>query len=317
MKAIKFSTLFLLSFWLVTSCSKEEVTETNQNLVSSPTIKIDDDRIIFDTYKDYENHINEYQTSEEPQKFIANFKSIYKLSQSQAENSLPEELQDEFLMSILNDNDVVQIGEYLYKVNLISEKVFVLKTDLITDYNDLVSENVSNSNIVEYNTGEDVIDLVEGLADNTSRSCGGIGGGMYLFPETPLGNVNGVDVTMGGGVKFFRAGIYFSLSGTVLYRPKSPLLDNNVQVALHMKSPGCWYKKKPCRNSDVTVRNPGYIIKWGVGNDKQYRLYSGMRNLNGYYLFVRGRGTLIDDYGNWYNTQNASAYGGRNISSPW
>lgn len=316
MKSIKFLSFFLIATLAIASCSKEEVTP---QIAASTSAKItlDDNRIIFDTYSDYENHINEYHESEEPQKFIANFKSNYHLNESRSGSSLPEELQDDFLMSILNENDVVQIGDYLYKVNLLTDKVYVLNVYYISEYSDLVSENATNINVMEFSVGDDVIDLVEGLADNTSRSCGGIGGGEYPFPEKILGTVNGTEVSMAGGVKFFRAGIYFALSGIVKYYPQSSSLLDNVQVALHMASPGCWYKKRPCRNQDIRVKNPGYILTWGEGNNKQAKMYSGMRNLNGYYMFVRGRGALIEDNGTWFNIQNASTYGGRNINSPW
>ncbi len=316
MKTIKTSTIFLFVLFTIAACNKEEI-EPKDVTSKNSRITLDNNRIKFDSYQDYESHIHNYELSEEPQKFIADFKSRYTLTKARSGSSFPDSLNDEFLESILNDNSIVQIGDYLYKVNLFTDKVYVLNTDYESEIIDLVSENISNTNIKEYSTSDHVIDLVEGLEGAVSRCCGGVGGGEYPFPQTVLGEVNGAEVTMTGGVRFLTAGIYFSLTGKVFYFPQTNSMRDYVKTALHMKSPGCWYKKKPCRNNDIRTKNGGYILPWGNDNSRVHNLYSGMRNLNGYYLFVRGRGTLIDNNGNWFNTQNASSYGGINISSPW
>lgn len=309
--------LSIIRFFVIThfSCNKEE--QINNPNYNESSIKVDKNRIIFKSYVEYENLINDFQVSKEPQKFILEIRNKYKLQNSYIESHYPDSLQDEFLSSILNDNNIVQIGDYLYKVNLLTEKVYVLNTEYESEIIDLITENTTNEYVMEFSTGDDVIDLVEKLEGATTRGCGGIGGGSYRFPDTELGYVDGVKVTMTGGVKFFRAGIYFTLTGEVYYNPRSNALRDRVGTALHMASPGFWCKRKPCRNRDITIKNSGYVIKWQYDHTAVYRPYSGIRNLNGYHFFVRGRGTLIDENGNWYNTQNASAYGGRNISSPW
>ena len=254
MKTIKTSTIFLFVLFTIAACNKEEI-EPKDVTSKNSTITLDNNRIKFDSYQDYESHIHNYELSEEPQKFIKIFNNTYKLKKSSAESDLPEALRDEFLESILNENNIVEIGDYLYRINLLTEKVYVMSSDYESDLIDLVSEDITNTNIMEFTTGDDVIDLVERLEGATSRGCGGIGGGVYETDIMTLGQVNGENINLQAGVVFFRAGIYFSLKGTVVFRPKSFDGTGVVKSALFMKSPGCWYKKK-CTSYPILNRVP-------------------------------------------------------------
>jgi len=69
-------------------------------------------------------------------------------------------LMDEYLAFILNKDLTVQIGDYLYRVNKAREKVFVLPASDIGNYNDLVSENLTNPNLLDFSTEDDVFELM-------------------------------------------------------------------------------------------------------------------------------------------------------------
>lgn len=52
---------------------------------------------------------------------------------------------------------IVQIGEYLYRVNKTTESFYVLHAENISEYQDLVSENKSNFHIRKFSKNGDVM----------------------------------------------------------------------------------------------------------------------------------------------------------------
>lgn len=68
---------------------------------------------------------------------------------------------NEFLASLLNENGLITIGEYTFKVNLGSEKVYALNNEFIHQLEDLKNENVENNNILEFSTDDDVLSIIE------------------------------------------------------------------------------------------------------------------------------------------------------------
>ena len=125
---------------------------------------------------------------------------------------------DDFFSSLLNEDGVIQIGKFLYRINLETGLVAVLSEANLAEYADLVSMNKKNKNIRIFTTQDDVIDLAESGAESTAKSCGGIGGGTYTSYD------NGSDglkiVTLENGnvwrlnaiVEFEPLGVLFRLS---------------------------------------------------------------------------------------------------------
>lgn len=70
-------------------------------------------------------------------------------------------LGDNFMSAILNEDQIFQVGNFIYRVNKSAEKVFVLPADNISEYEDLVNESATNSNVRQFSTGDDVIELAE------------------------------------------------------------------------------------------------------------------------------------------------------------
>jgi hypothetical protein len=67
---------------------------------------------------------------------------------------------DDFLSVVLNSNQVIQIKNYIYRINKSSKKVFALHKDNCLFYQDLVNENTSNDKILVFSTEDDVFELL-------------------------------------------------------------------------------------------------------------------------------------------------------------
>lgn len=120
---------------------------------------------------------------------------------------------DEYFESMLNSDQVVQIGEHLFRVNPKAKKVFVLPASKINEYKDLVAENVANKSISVYSTDEDVLDLVAGASNQKMFGLicneGGVGADAAQINFT-IGNTNYQTLAA-----FNKYGIYFSLFAEV------------------------------------------------------------------------------------------------------
>jgi hypothetical protein len=79
-------------------------------------------------------------------------------------------VKDAYLAQILNKDLTVQIGDWIYRVNKLTEKVYVLAVKNASQYDDLIAENVSNPNILEFSTEENVIELLEGKYNSGEKA---------------------------------------------------------------------------------------------------------------------------------------------------
>jgi len=322
--------IFVLAFasTMFFSCNKESL--ENSNLKSDWELEFDniysDGRmLIFKYVQDYELLVND-PSEELVVEFLDYISEMEHTTQADYLSTLnQEELDsidyDEYLSKILNEDCIVQIGEYLYKVNTSTEKVYVMHEEFIEDYEQLVEENLDAGKVQEYSTGDDVIYIIEGV-DSLEKSCGGIGGGRYFAYGTGLedGMVIGYlfnhAVKLNPWVQMYCAGVYFKLSANFkLYSSYPFLKENGINIQIQVKNPqGAWSKRRPCCESCIKTLPSNQIIINADQNtvEKSYSFYSGSRNLNGYYFYIRGRNaTAQPPYDQWSN------YGGRNINSPY
>lgn len=72
------------------------------------------------------------------------------------------------MAAVLNKNFLIQIGNYVYKVNKPEEKVFALHTNRIDLLNELVEENTKNINILCFSVEDDVFDLLNEYSEGTT-----------------------------------------------------------------------------------------------------------------------------------------------------
>jgi len=192
---------------------------------------------------------------------------------------------NEFLSSLLNEDGLIIIGDHYFKVNLSSEKVYVLNTQFENEVDDLKEENTSNKNVMIFSTDDDVIDLLgEG-------SKGTINGRTELFcrdrradGKEKIKDVEYTDWTAAIDYQvkakhvYQEAGIYFSLltelkhmdkfrnSGSILWTPSS----TEIYVEYYFK----W--KQRCRSGDEEDRGSKETL-WD--NKLNYRAYERTRGL--------------------------------------
>ena len=72
---------------------------------------------------------------------------------------LEDTLYPEFLQKILNDDYIVQIDNWLIKVDAAKEQVLALEINKSNEYVDLAKSNLNNKNIQVYSTNDDVINM--------------------------------------------------------------------------------------------------------------------------------------------------------------
>lgn len=333
MKKLIYGTLFLALVGIgVVGCKKNQVQNGRSNLNFDNEFKVSADgkMLVFETSKNFEDLVTNISTEKE-ENFITFAEKLSYVSLSkknELSKSLSDNEGDNLLNSLLNEDGIVQIGSFLYKIDLENEIVGVLSSSNISEYSDLVTLNKANKNIRRFTTGDDVIDLAESGAESTAKSCGGIGGGTYpCYSNINQGQIvatlaNGTVWRLNPGVKFFRAGIYFRLSS--LYEiwafASSTATDNGTKVnnlnglftvEIFCKGPEGWCQKRPCGSGDIETVNSGFYYSKTL-SEYQQTFYSGTRNLNGYHFFVQGRAKFPNG-----TATIASPYGGRNINSPY
>ena len=169
--------------------------------------------LIFKTTDDYKKVVNN-PTEEIKSKFlkeVANFKhTTYSELLSKSKSSENDDLLgDDDLAQILNEDWIVQIGDYLYRVNKPTELVYVLPASNVSEYQDLVNENVANKNIRKFSTEDDVIELAESGAEGQKSLCFQSYANQrneFISATLPLGY--GMQVIIDMRSKYFAAGIF-------------------------------------------------------------------------------------------------------------
>ena len=115
------------------------------------------------------------------------------------------------LSEVLNEDNVVGIGEYLIKIDLNTESVYTLKKSFSNEYNDLVAMNIKNNNINKLSVYNDVLSILDGSDTVTvaKSSCSSRAPSDYDYNSTS-GNYQTLTLT----ARYRAYGIYFSLSYT-------------------------------------------------------------------------------------------------------
>jgi hypothetical protein len=312
-KILIYSAYIAVSGILLLSCQKEvnEGSKTESIAVDENlNISSDGTMLIFNTLADYERVVND-PTDEMRTKFLNAVEKMehttYAEDREQNINTAAANLiGDSYFEQIINKDNVVQIGTYLYLVDAEKEKVFVLPVANKSEYADLINQDTHNLNIKEYSTTQDVLYITQG-SDGDDR-CGGVGNGTYLS----LANYFDGSTYAQAYVIHKTQGIYFSLSARAFV--DGPSLPYSYTLTLEVQGPEAWRKRRPCNADDVSTSpqgGKGSIFKaaYGGSGNVDWTFYSNSRNLNGYYLFARAK---VDCSGTIY-----SEYGGRNINSPY
>lgn len=345
MKKLIYGTLFLALVGIgVVGCKKELPKNSLKEQINSKTSSlnfpyisiVDNDYLKFETVDDYIRFVEDTsQTRDEI--FIEEINSLNFNHYFTANGGLEFrdtiddgiELEMDYTFGhVLNTVGIIQIGDYICRVSLEDESVYVIAdSKKQTAYTDLRNGNTQNNDVHRYSIDDDVIEV---LLNQEIPKCGGVGGGTYrCYANSYEGQIikefeNGVVWRLNPFVHFFRAGIFFRLSSQYeVYRylteestSNGQIVDNingqGITIEMFVKGPVGWWKRRPCNNGTIGIQTAGYHYCSSKYGKEKRTLYSGSRNLNGYHLFVQGRAK----YDNGTYTI-ASPYGGRNVNSPY
>lgn len=216
----------IIGITLITSCKKEtktvlSQTETSQSntitenlLAKELNLTLENNRLIFKTKADYQKIVDNptKEVSDKLTQAINNYSDFKSYADYKSENNISNAVDlfnAPYFEAMLNTDKIIQIGDYMYRINPKKEQVYVLASKFNSEYLDLVNENVANTNIKVYSTEDNVLELVENnsASKGTALFCneGGIGGqaDSETFTHSGLGRT--------AAVEFNKFGIYYSL----------------------------------------------------------------------------------------------------------
>ncbi len=307
---VRTSVLVSLFSVLLSGCFKDECDVVEKELWG---VRAENNMLTFESLESYEYLVAKVSTETREQLLnqidLLDFKNYFSVPVRITEN-LNEEIQemDEVLGRLLNSDGAIQIENHIYKVDLRKELVFVI--DAINrerDYSDLVAGNTDNPNVTFYPIDADVLYLVNGEKE---YRCGGIGS---------IPDADGIKTATLNGIQFgirarhFRAGIFFRTSALAQY-PQN--LSGIHYLSIEANTPRIWLRKRPCGSNDIITIPAGKLVEGGQFHTQGFEAYSGTRNLNGMYFFVRAKLTLAHSSGAPSTTSAVTDWAGRNVNSP-
>ena len=277
------------------SC-KKEVTPNQVNLEDSKKQEMTSDgrMLIFNSSSTYENLVSNPDENAQKELLL----KISKMSHTTYAEKIEKEksvdlIDDEYFSSIINEDAIVQIGDYLYRINAASEKVFVLPASHISEYADLVNENKANKNIRQFSTGDYVIALAEsGDAGEKSLFCGESGAGYQMQPTDIVTIPNFTQYNFQGYVRYLKLGVYFCL--------KADGNSNSNLIRIYLEVENAWDKVK-CGTTHGATSYPWYQNSSTYSTSQEFRKYYGIQPLNGFHMKARVRCELSTG-GGAYNT---------------
>ncbi len=208
-KSVIYLVLFFGIILTATNCRKN--TETNKlsdkkSTEISLNVSVVDNRLVFNTREDYENAIN-YLSKKGDEYFPVWEKEIGFTSERKIEQE-KENRESEFdalFATLLNPEHLIQIGNYIFKIDMKNENVYVLNKE---DYSN--DESFSSNNTIIYSTHDNVLDLLE-----THSNSGG-GRESFCDPQKEgyyYWNTSGGQVMY--KIVYQSAGIYHSLQAKI------------------------------------------------------------------------------------------------------
>lgn len=148
--------------------------------------------------------------------FLENEQTLAPNGRTDADDEL---LEDEYLASLMNEDGILQIGKYLFKIDINQALVFALAEENKSSYQDLVAANGGNEDIMIFSTTDEVLTSLEEGSTGTIEN-GRIQG--LFCKESKADSRNdpenvyyGDDYRMVCAVDYFAAGVYFKLRAKV------------------------------------------------------------------------------------------------------
>jgi hypothetical protein len=214
------------------------------------------------------NSIDEYRFIAENQKqqeeFIHNLRMLSGYNSSPTSNfkSFGNEFfsdKDDFLENILNSDGMVQIGDFIFRIDLEDELVYVILNNVTKET--ILNPEKNLKGLMIFSTNDNVLDLIESGSKgtvnmkNSAIFCGG-GCNAYrnLTRTIDLGNTNEVQSES----NYIKAGIYFELSHYLysyyMSTPSGLDPNNGNSPPAPLTSYNARYTPN-CRNSDEIIKN--------------------------------------------------------------
>lgn len=178
-KLLKSVLLILLTIFMV-SCSNE-----NENI---------DDTL--------SENISSIQYFESKTSFESKMESIVENNYDQLNNE-----NYDILSEVLNEDNIIGIGDYLIKVDVDSKAVYTLKKTYSSEYDDLKAMNLKNSNITQFSVNDDVLNILDGTTTAQKAACGSPASYDYDYDST-----SGNNRSLSLSATYKASGIYFSLT---------------------------------------------------------------------------------------------------------
>lgn len=148
---------------------QEENIESESQQLKTTLYRTDGKMLIFNTVRDFDATIEIADDKLHTELKGLGFPS-YAETLNEGDKNL---IESEFLSCVVNKDFIVQIGNYIYKINKPNKQVFALSINNPEFYNDLIAENTTNKYILGLSTDDDVFELL-GEIESTgkgSNSC--------------------------------------------------------------------------------------------------------------------------------------------------
>jgi hypothetical protein len=285
---------------LLYSCEKQETIQSQNSpdkLTGSVTetkgiqsanqfnVSVVNNRLVFATIADYRKVVDN-QTDVSRQSFLSyidklQFNSLQKQNPTRNDVATTK-INNDYFRSILNPDMAVQIGDNIFRVNASEGKVYVLPSANADQYGRLVAQDMVNSNITAYSTGDEVLDLIEHHGSVKGEQT------MLFCSETGIGGRHtNQDLSPHHGTTayadFDRYGIYFSLYATIDGITSAPT-PYNFEFSGGIGSGYIYYHQRCGRDASYEFITRGSFLST---TKYQYNSYQGSKDLNKVYFYYR------------------------------
>lgn len=281
-------------------CSRQENVPPLQN-TPKPDISVDDNMLVFKSRAIYENYnhsldvipekvtIEEHLAKKENALNFLSMRAASKGSSKSGRTMADQGVEDDYLGSMLNPDGMIQIGAWIFKIDIPHEKVFALhekyKSAALAS---LKKGDTSHDKVKVFSTNEDVLLILEAEGENATSSGGRVN--ILCFREGGAASRKDGDEPTFGDPSFRldcklvyqKAGVYFSIQA---------------KAQLQRQVLGIWYASIGCIDGSYGGEWKVKCGDWGSdfgsggnrcgnfgedGSSWNHRLYESASGLNRY-----------------------------------
>jgi len=271
--------------------TQEEVDFIDENDYSQ--LKVNNGVLEFGSIDYYESFLD---NSENPKtdflvEHIGNldFKSFSKSIQDRSQDLF----EDEFITSIINENQIVKIGKWFIKLNIETKKVYASSEESNNAHELVLREDVKNSQVYTFNMDDEVLvylgdeELLNekgwGCNDRKAKKKECITSNKYIT------TINGLPVYMNMKVRYRKFGVYFVLKA---YGTHTNAFNDVLNYWFQLEN--CSYAQR-CGSSISNYSHPWRNQTSASGSGASsalvriFKFYGGSKQLKNYNYRVRFR----------------------------